>query len=108
MSITTYYDTKLPRELRLLSALNDSKQHTHEAREVLYPLVMRAAARARHPDLRFGVWRTGRGKRQQAAVWREIVIVIAHVVAGAERQPVGDQRLAAVRPQCRGLSAQGP
>ncbi|MFI5009217.1 MAG: ribonuclease HII [Solirubrobacterales bacterium] len=33
------------RELRSLSALNDSKQHTPEAREELYPLVLRSAAR---------------------------------------------------------------
>jgi ribonuclease HII len=33
------------RELRALSALNDSKQHDHEAREALYPLVL-ASARA--------------------------------------------------------------
>jgi ribonuclease HII len=33
------------RELRSLSALNDSKQHTPEAREALYPLVLRSAAR---------------------------------------------------------------
>ena len=31
---------------RALSKLNDSKQHTAEAREELYPLVMRAAARS--------------------------------------------------------------
>ncbi len=39
------YQALTTRELRLLSALNDSKQHTHEAREELYPKVMRAAAR---------------------------------------------------------------
>jgi ribonuclease HII len=39
------YDALTTRELRSLSALNDSKQHTPEAREQLYPLVMRAAAR---------------------------------------------------------------
>ena len=33
------------RELRALSALNDSKQHSGEAREELFPLVLRAAAR---------------------------------------------------------------
>ncbi len=38
------YEALTTRELRLLSALNDSKQHTPEAREALYPLVMRAAA----------------------------------------------------------------
>ena len=32
-------------DLRALRALNDSKQHTAEAREELYPLVMRSAAR---------------------------------------------------------------
>ena len=31
--------------MRLLGALNDSKQHTHEAREALYPLVLRTAVR---------------------------------------------------------------
>jgi len=34
------------REVRALSALNDSKQHTPEAREELYPVVMRLATRA--------------------------------------------------------------
>ena len=32
-------------ELRSLSALNDSKQHTSEMREILYPRVLRAAVR---------------------------------------------------------------
>jgi ribonuclease HII len=33
------------RERRSLTALNDSKQHTHETREALYPLVLRTARR---------------------------------------------------------------
>lgn len=33
------------REVRALSALNDSKQHTAAAREALYPVVLRTAAR---------------------------------------------------------------
>jgi ribonuclease HII len=33
-------------ERRSLARLNDSKQHTEEGREALYPLVMRAAAKA--------------------------------------------------------------
>jgi ribonuclease HII len=33
------------REMRALSALNDSKQHNAEAREALYPIVLRAATR---------------------------------------------------------------
>jgi ribonuclease HII len=39
------HDALGPRELRALGALNDSKQHTPEAREELYPLVLRSAAR---------------------------------------------------------------
>lgn len=34
-----------PREVRALSALNDSKQHTPAAREALYPVVLRIATR---------------------------------------------------------------
>src|SRR2546426_8485815 len=33
------------RDVRALSALNDSKQHNAEARDTLYPIVMRTAAR---------------------------------------------------------------
>ena len=39
------YEALTTRELRALSALNDSKQHTAEAREELYPLVLRSALR---------------------------------------------------------------
>jgi ribonuclease HII len=39
------YDALTTRDLRALSALNDSKQHTAEAREQLFPLVLRSAAR---------------------------------------------------------------
>ena len=39
------YERLTLRDLRSLSALNDSKQHTAEAREALYPRVMRAAVR---------------------------------------------------------------
>jgi ribonuclease HII len=37
------YDALTTRELRSLSALNDSKQHSEEAREALFPLVLRSA-----------------------------------------------------------------
>jgi ribonuclease HII len=37
------YDQLTLTDLRSLSALNDSKQHTIEMRELLYPRVMRAA-----------------------------------------------------------------
>jgi ribonuclease HII len=39
------YDRLGPREVRVLGKLNDSKQHTEEAREELYPLVMRIATK---------------------------------------------------------------
>ncbi len=39
------YEALTTRELRSLSALNDSKQHTPQAREDLYPLVLRSALR---------------------------------------------------------------
>jgi ribonuclease HII len=39
------YEAITTRELRALAALNDSKQHTPETRERLYPLVLRSAAR---------------------------------------------------------------
>jgi ribonuclease HII len=38
-------ETLGPREVRALSVLNDSKQHTPEAREALYPVVLRLATR---------------------------------------------------------------
>jgi ribonuclease HII len=39
------YEAMRPRELRALRLLNDSKQHSAEAREELYPIVLRSAAR---------------------------------------------------------------
>jgi ribonuclease HII len=39
------YESLSTREVRSLGALNDSKQHTCETREELFPLVMRSAAR---------------------------------------------------------------
>jgi ribonuclease HII len=40
------YDRIGPREVRALTHLNDSKQHTPEMREALYPVVMRTAKKA--------------------------------------------------------------
>jgi ribonuclease HII len=40
------YETLGERDIRSLAALNDSKQHTPEGREELFPLVLRAASRA--------------------------------------------------------------
>jgi ribonuclease HII len=39
------YERLGPRDVRALGLLNDSKQHTEQAREALYPVVMRLATR---------------------------------------------------------------
>jgi ribonuclease HII len=71
------YDAVTTRELRLLSALNDSKQHTVEAREALYPLVMRAAAR---------------------------VVVVSRCVRGIDARGLHKTNLAALRDAVRGVT----
>src|SRR6185437_8700257 len=60
-----------------LSALNDSKQHTGEAREALYPLVMRAAAR---------------------------VVVVSRCVRGIDARGLHRTNLAALRDAARGVT----
>jgi ribonuclease HII len=83
-----------PREVRALSALNDSKQHTPEAREELYPVVLRVAARvtvvsrcARGIDSR-GLHRTN------LAALREALLKVAEGTEGvmclSDGFPVGD------------------
>jgi ribonuclease HII len=71
------YETLTTRELRLLSALNDSKQHTSETREALYPLVMRAAAR---------------------------VVVVSRCVRGIDARGLHRTNLAALRDAVRGVT----
>jgi ribonuclease HII len=65
------------RELRALSALNDSKQHTGEAREELYPLVLRSAAR---------------------------VVVVSRCVRGIDARGLHKTNLAALRDAMRGVT----
>lgn len=72
------YDALTTRELRALSALNDSKQHTHEAREELYPLVLRSAAR---------------------------VAVVSRCVRGIEDRGLHNTNLAALRDAIRNVTA---
>jgi ribonuclease HII len=72
------YDAITTRELRALSALNDSKQHTHEAREELYPLVLRSAAR---------------------------VVVVSRCVRGIDERGLHKTNLAALRDALRGVTA---
>ncbi len=65
------------RELRALSALNDSKQHTAEGREELYPLVLRSAAR---------------------------VVVVSRCVRGIDARGLHKTNLAALRDALRGVT----
>jgi ribonuclease HII len=72
------YDALTTRELRALSALNDSKQHSPEAREELYPLVLRSAAR---------------------------VVVVSRCVRGIDARGLHKTNLAALRDALRQVSA---
>ena len=75
------YDALTTRELRSLSALNDSKQHTAEAREELYPLVLRSAAR---------------------------VAVVSRCVRGIDERGLHNTNLAALRDAMRAVTAGVP
>jgi ribonuclease HII len=81
-----------PRQVRALSSLNDSKQHDPEAREALYPIVMRLATRvavvsrcARGIDAR-GLHRTN------LAALREALLRVARpgCICLSDGFPVGD------------------
>ncbi len=72
------YEALTTRELRALGALNDSKQHSAEAREELYPLVMRSAAR---------------------------VVVVSRCVRGIDARGLHKTNLAALRDAVRGVTA---
>lgn len=72
------YDALGPCEMRSLSALNDSKQHTAQAREELYPLVLRSAAR---------------------------VVVVSRCVRGIDERGLHNTNLAALRDAMRGVTA---
>jgi ribonuclease HII len=72
------YDALTPRQQRSLSALNDSKQHTPEAREELYPLVLRSASR---------------------------VVVVSRCVRGIDARGLHNTNLAALRDAMRAVTA---
>ena len=72
------YERLSTRELRALSALNDSKQHTSEARAQLYPLVLTSATR---------------------------VTVVSRCVAGIDSRGLHKTNLAALRDAIRGVTA---
>jgi ribonuclease HII len=71
------YHALTTRELRSLRALNDSKQHTAEAREELYPLVLRCAARS---------------------------VVVSRCVRGIDDRGLHKTNLAALRDALRGVT----
>ena len=75
------YDALTTRDLRSLSALNDSKQHTAEARDELYPLVLRCASR---------------------------VTVISRCVTGIDGRGLHNTNLSALRDALRGVTAGVP
>ena len=72
------HDALTTRELRSLAALNDSKQHTPEAREELYPRVLRSAAR---------------------------VVVVSRCVRGIDARGLHNTNLAALRDAMRGVTS---
>ena len=71
------YEALTTRELRALDALNDSKQHSAQAREELYPLVLRSAAR---------------------------VLVVSRCVRGIDARGLHKTNLAALRDAMRGVT----
>lgn len=71
------YERLTTRELRALAALNDSKQHTAEAREQLYPLVLRSASR---------------------------VVVVSRCVRGIDARGLHKTNIAALRDAVRGAT----
>ncbi len=75
------YEALTTRELRSHSALNDSKQHTSQAREELYPLVLRCAAR---------------------------VAVISRCVGGIDGRGLHNTNLAALRDALRNVTVDVP
>jgi ribonuclease HII len=72
------YEAITTRERRSLAALNDSKQHTAEAREELYPLVLRSAAR---------------------------VVVVSRCVRGIDARGLHKTNLAALRDAARAVTS---
>jgi ribonuclease HII len=73
------YEALSTRETRALAALNDSKQHTADGREQLYPLVLRSAAK---------------------------VVVISRCVRGIDSRGLHKTNLAALRDALLGVTAE--
>jgi ribonuclease HII len=88
------YDRLGPGDVRALSLLNDSKQHTEEAREALYPVVLRIATRVAVVSRSAGgIDRRGLHRTNLAAL-REALLKVAvdrdEVLCLSDGFPVGD------------------
>jgi ribonuclease HII len=88
------YDRLGPREVRALSLLNDSKQHTEAAREALYPVVLRLATRVAVVSRSAGgIDRRGLHKTNLAALRESLLKVVEgrdRVLCLSDGFPVGD------------------
>ena len=98
------YEALSARDLRALSRLNDSKQHTHETREELYPHVLRIATRVavvsrcvRGIDAR-GLHRTNLAALRDAssAVTRDVRDPVLCLLDGFSVQDFGREQRAVV------------
>jgi ribonuclease HII len=88
------YDRLGPGDVRALSLLNDSKQHSEEAREALYPVVLRIATRVAVVSRSAGgIDRRGLHRTNLAAL-REALLKVAvgrdEVLCLSDGFPVGD------------------
>jgi ribonuclease HII len=88
------YETLGARDVRALSVLNDSKQHTPEAREALYPVVLRTATRVAVVSRCAGGIDSRGLHRTNLAALREALLKVAHgrdgVICLSDGFPVGD------------------
>ncbi|MCW3000890.1 MAG: ribonuclease [Conexibacter sp.] len=88
------YETLGPRDVRALSVLNDSKQHTPEAREALYPIVLRTATRVSVVSRCAGGIDSRGLHRTNLAALREALLKVADgregVMCLSDGFPVGD------------------
>jgi ribonuclease HII len=88
------YETLGPRDVRALSVLNDSKQHTPEAREALYPIVLRTATRVSVVSRCAGGIDSRGLHRTNLAALREALLKVAGgregVMCLSDGFPVGD------------------
>jgi ribonuclease HII len=103
------YERLGPRDVRALGLLNDSKQHTEEAREALYPIVLRIATRvAVVSRCASGIDDRGLHKTNLAAL-RESLLKVAggrdDIILLSDGFPVGDmdghERRAVVDGDCK-------